>query len=185
MKVHQLSAMHEAAAGERDEVGLLLAPACQDGRPLLRATQLVNLLARQDHAAVDDSRHDRRELPRRRRHHCLVEQCEPLSNATALDEDAALHMHREGKEIRIAETLAEFRGCACSLSRASEVAGELVLKGDWHQHVALLRAFTVLAPDQPLCASEPTGGWAHLPAKRKLHSDPKRTSRGAQHDPVV
>ena len=41
-KVHQLSAMHEAAAGERDEVGLLPAPACQDGRPLLRAAQLVD-----------------------------------------------------------------------------------------------------------------------------------------------
>ena len=185
VKVHQLSAMHEAAAGERDEVGLLPAPACQDGRPLLRATQLVDLLARQDHAAVDDSRHDRRELSRRRRHHRLVEQREPLSDATALEEDAALHMHRKGKEIRVAETLAEFRCCACSRGRALEVAGDLVLEGDGHQHVALLRAFTVLAFDQPLCASEPTGGRAHLPTKRKLHSDPERTSRGAQRDPVV
>src|SRR4029077_10300834 len=143
VKVHQLSPMHEAAAAVRNEVGLLLAPACQNSRPLLRATQLVNLLARQDHAAVDDPRDDRRELSGDRGHHCLVEQREPLSDTTALDEDAALRMHREGKEIRVAETLADFRCCGCGRGGALKVAGGFVLEGDGYQHVALLRAFTV------------------------------------------
>ena len=94
-------------------------------------------------------------------------------------------MHREGKEIGVAETLAQFRGCACSRGRTLEVAGGLVLEGDGHQYVALFCAFTVFAFDQPLCASEPTGGRTHLPAKGKLYSDPERTSRGAQRYPVV
>ena len=94
-------------------------------------------------------------------------------------------MHSKGKEIGVAETLAEFGCCACSRGRTLEVADGLVLEGDGHQHVALFRAFTVLAFDQPLCASEPTGGRAHLPTKRKLHSDPERTARGAQRGPVV
>ena len=60
--LHDLGAVDEAAAGERDEVLLLLAPARQRGGPLLRAAQLVELLAAVDHAAVDEAGGDRRQL---------------------------------------------------------------------------------------------------------------------------
>ena len=161
VKVHQLSAMHEATAGERDDVGLLLAPACQDGRPLL-----AHDAARRPPRTPGSRRS--RPFPsrsaralRRRRHHRLVEQREPLSNMTALDEDAALHMHREGKEIRVAETLRRIPLPRLqSRPRPSKSPASLVLEGDRHQHVALLRAFTVPARSTNRCArpSHPVAG---------------------------
>jgi hypothetical protein len=66
--------MNQASAGEGDELGLLVAPPGQDLGPLPRTSDLVRLDAREDNAAVDDARHDRRLRPGRRRHHRLVEQ---------------------------------------------------------------------------------------------------------------
>ncbi len=73
VKLHELGAVHEAAAGEGKQVGLPLPPARQGVRPLLGPPDLVDLLAGEDHAAVDDTGDDRMHLSRRNRHHCLVE----------------------------------------------------------------------------------------------------------------
>ena len=78
VQLHQLGTMGQAAAGERHQVRLALAPARQGGRPLLRASNLVGVLAGEDHAAVDDPGDDRGELAGRDRHHRLVQQPQPL-----------------------------------------------------------------------------------------------------------
>src|SRR5436190_7412487 len=52
--------MGKAAAGERDQVGLPVAPVAQRGSPLAGAAKLVRVAAREYHAAVDDPRDDRR-----------------------------------------------------------------------------------------------------------------------------
>src|SRR3712207_1526212 len=63
VKLHDLSAMHHAGAGETDHIWLLFAPPREGGGPLLSPAQLVRVLAAQDHAAVDQTADDRREFP--------------------------------------------------------------------------------------------------------------------------
>ena len=109
-QLHQLGAMDEAAARERQEVGLALTPARQRRRPLACAAKLVDLFAREDHSAVDDPGDHRRERLGRDRHHRLVEQAEPLPDAAGPDEDVALNVNRERKQVRVAEALADLGG---------------------------------------------------------------------------
>ena len=130
VKLHELSAVHEAAAGKSEEVWLLLAPPRQGRRPLPCTANLVDLFTRQDHAAVNDSGDDRRNLPRRYRHHCLVQDAETLAHVAVRDEERALHVRRKGKEVSVAET---FAGLRCRRGRSGGtfvVAGSLVLQGD-------------------------------------------------------
>ena len=78
-----LRAVHEAAAGEGDHVRLRLAPGAQRRGPLLRAAQLVGGLAPEDHAAVDDAAHDRREVASGDGQHGLVEPERPARQECA------------------------------------------------------------------------------------------------------
>ena len=110
--------MHEAAARERHEIRLAVAPA-QSGGPFLRAAHLVDLLTGEDHAAVDEPGDDRRELVRRERDHRLVEQRHTLGHATARGQDVPLRVRREGEQVGLPEALAGRRGltgcCGCGL----------------------------------------------------------------------
>src|SRR6059058_1216378 len=176
LEAHQLRTVNQAAAGERQKVRLPLAPVGQCSRPLPGAAELVDLLARQDHAAVDDAGDDRRERFGRDRHHRLVQQAEPLPNAAVSDEDVALDVNGERKQVGIGEALADF-GCrggrgGCALP----VAFRLVLEDDRHQHVPLLDALNLLPLEQPLCPAEPAGGRPHLSPQRELRADPKRAT---------
>ena len=177
VELHQLSAMDEAAAGERQQVGLLLPPAAQRGRPLTRPAHIVDLLAKHDHAAVDDPGGDRRELARRRPHHGLVEEAEALPYPPVVHQDVALSEHREREEILVCEPLADLGSSRRSRGRAVEVALRLVLEDDGHEHVALLRALP-FAFEQPARAAEPAGSRSHLPAKEEMHPDPEGTAGG-------
>src|SRR5439155_2373177 len=58
VQLKNLSAMHEAATREGDEIGLAFAPFGQGGGPLLRAANLMGITAGEDHPAIDDSGHD-------------------------------------------------------------------------------------------------------------------------------
>src|SRR5439155_9746894 len=55
VELHDSGAVREAAAGERDQLRLLLAPPRQGVRPLASAARLERLFAGSDHAAVDDA----------------------------------------------------------------------------------------------------------------------------------
>ena len=57
--------MDEAAAGERDQISLLLEPHGQRERPFPRPPDLEHRLAGEDDAAVDEADDERRELGRR------------------------------------------------------------------------------------------------------------------------
>ena len=59
VELQDLCSVHEATAGEGDDVGLALAPAGEGGCPLPGPAELEDLLAGQDHPAIDDPRHDR------------------------------------------------------------------------------------------------------------------------------
>ena len=116
VQLHDLGAMHQAASGEGDQVGLVLAPVGEGGGPLLGAADLVGVLASQDHAAVDDPRDDRGELAGGDRHHRLVQQRQALLGAPEPDQDVALLVCGEGEQVRVAEALAD-RHRLCRRSR--------------------------------------------------------------------
>ena len=105
-QLHELGAMHEAAAGEATRSGWRSHQPGEGGGPLLRATDLLGVLAGQDHAAVDDPR--RRSATARRavdRDHRLVEQPQALLDAPESDQDVALLVGREREEVGVAEAL--------------------------------------------------------------------------------
>ena len=74
LELHDLCAVHEAHARVRHHVRLSLTPDGQGGRPLPGAAQLVRALTDRDRVAVEDPRHDRRQLPCRDRDHALVDE---------------------------------------------------------------------------------------------------------------
>ena len=97
--------MDEAAAGEGDEIRLALAPACQRRRPVPGPTKLVDVLAREDHAAVDDSRHDRGHLALGDRDHRLVKEAEAFAGPARPHQQLPLRVDREREEVPVAEAL--------------------------------------------------------------------------------
>ena len=82
VELHDPRAMREAAARERDQLRLSVAPAGQRVGPLLGAPQLERLLAARDHAAVDDAGDDRRDLVGGDADHRLVQEPEAFVDAS-------------------------------------------------------------------------------------------------------
>ena len=99
--------MNEAAAGERLQVGLPVAPASQRRSPLPRAAHLVHLLQGEDHAAVDDARDLRRELARGDRHHGLVEEREAVLDPARFDEHLTAGVTGERSSVGVPEALGD------------------------------------------------------------------------------
>jgi hypothetical protein len=160
----ELSAVHEAPPSERDQIRLLLAPACQCGGPLMGAPHLVDLFAGENDAAVDDAADDRRHLACSHCHHRFVQQAEAFGYASALRKHSPLNVHGEREEVDVTEALTDLGRCGCGGGRAVEVAAHFVLKSDRQEHVTVLDALALFALEQPLRAAEPTGGRSHLPA---------------------
>jgi hypothetical protein len=166
-----------AAAGEGDEVRLLLAPPRQGRRPLPRPAQLQDLLAGEDHPAVDDPGDDRREGAFRDRHHRLVQQPQAVPRPARVHEELPLRVEREREEVPVAEPLADLRSRSCGRAGAVDIALGLVLEGDRHEQVPLLRTLTLVF-EQALGTAEPARRRPHLSAHRELHADPERAARG-------
>ena len=110
VQLQDLRAVNEASTRERQHVRLPVAPSRQSGSPLPRTPHLVHLLTGQDHAAIDDASHDRRELARRDRHHGLVEESEPFLYASRLYQHGSLTVRRKRESIRVAEPLGNGSG---------------------------------------------------------------------------
>ena len=170
LQSHELRAVHEAASGERTQIRLPVAPARQCRGPLLGATQLVDVLARKDHAAVHDAAGDRRDLARSDGDHCFVEQAESFPQPAAPDENLALHMRGERNEVGVGESLAYLHCRRSSRSRTLEVAGSPTLERNRQQKVALLDALAPFTLDQPLRPPQPPGGRADLSPKCEVHA---------------
>src|SRR5918996_1191670 len=172
VELHDLRPVHEAAAGEGDEIRLLLAPAGQDRGPLLRPADLVRLLAGEDHAAVDDARRDRRHLPARDGHHGLVQESNALLDAAGPHQHGALRLKRERGPLRVAEPLGQGCRLACDGGRRREVAARFVLEDERNEQVAALDG--VVLADELVGAPEPAAGRTPLPAQRVIDAHPER-----------
>src|SRR5215213_2643515 len=180
VKLYDLGAMYQARACECHHVWLLLAPSREGGRPLLCAAQLVRVLAAQDHAAIDQTADDRRQLPRSDRYHRLIQQSETLLDTPVFDQEDALRLYGQGEQIIIAKTLADLGGFGRDSSSGLVVTGSLLLKHERQLQIALLHALTSLAFDQPLRAAQPSCPTAHLSPDGQMHAHPERAARGTQ-----
>ena len=171
LELEDLRAMDETPARERDEVGLLAAPAREHPGPLPRAAHLEHVLAREDDGAVDHPGRDRREAAPGDDHHRLVQQREALSHPARMEEHVAVRLRRQRERLGVSEPrrdrprLRRHGGCRL------EVAGGLVTEDEGHQQVRLLG--DVLLAEERLGATEPAAGGAHLAAQRQRHADPE------------
>ena len=166
--------MDPAAAGERDEVGLLVRPGAQGQRPLTRPADLEDLLTGEDHAAVDDSEHERREVARRRGHHRLVEEPESFANAAGPHEHGSLRVQAHREEIAVAEALGDGRRLTCERGSRFEVASGFESEHGRDHQVPVLDRVPRLPVEQPLRAAQPAVGGCDHPAKTEIHPDPGR-----------
>ena len=102
--------MDEAAPREGDHVRLLSAPTVERQRPLTRAAELEDLLAREDDGAVGEAADDRREVLGRDCNHRLVEEREAIVRPRVVGSCLSLQEHRECEEVAIAKSLRDDRG---------------------------------------------------------------------------
>ena len=174
VELEDLRAMHQAAAAERNKVGLAFAPPRQRRRPLPRPTQLVRILAGEDHAAVDDAAHDRRQLAACHRYHRLVEQAQPLFDAVELDEQMPLGVHGEREQVAVAEALPVRRRLGRELHRLVVRPHALPLEHDGDQQIAPLDTLASVTLDEPLRPAEPAAGLPHLAYVEEVHAEPER-----------
>ena len=160
--------MNAAPAGEGDEVGLLVGPLCQRERPLPCPPDLEDLLAGEDHAAVDDPDDEGREVACRHRDHRLVEECEAVLNPPRLHEHVTLRVHCDREEVAVAEALPD----RCRLTgdgRSSlEVAGRLVTEHERDEQIALLGRFPGPPVEEPLRPCEPAAAGPTAPRWARL-----------------
>ena len=120
-QLQDLRSMDEAASGEGDEIALLVDPLCQRKGPLACASDLKDLLAGEDHAAVDDADDEWGQIRRRHRHHRFVEKGETFLDAPCAREHVALGMQAQSEEIAVAEAFADRGRLAGDFGRSFEV----------------------------------------------------------------
>ena len=110
VQLHDLGTMHQAMTTERDEIRLSVAPMCQRRRPLLRPTQIENLLTRLDHAAIQSPGDHLRHLIRHDCDHDLVEQGHAVDDPCLRDQRPALNAAGHGHQIEVTEPNADVGG---------------------------------------------------------------------------
>ena len=184
-QLHELRAVGQAAAGEGHEIRLALAPVRERGRPLLCTTDFIRVLAREDHAAVRDPGHDRRELTGRSRQHRLVQQPQPLVDAPESDQDVAELVGREREEVRVAELLAGRHGLAGGRGGRLEVVTRLLLEDERKQQVAAFDAICSLLVEDTAGSAEPAARATYFTAAREIDADPERAAHGILRLPAV
>jgi hypothetical protein len=90
MQQHELGTMHQTLTAVEHQFRLRLTPAAERRGPLLGPAHVEDLLAPLDHRAVKVADRRWRHLPRRDRHHGVVEQGHALGDLPEVDEAAAL-----------------------------------------------------------------------------------------------
>jgi hypothetical protein len=180
LELQDLGPVREAPTGEGDEVGLARAPRREGGRPFPRTAHLVGIVARQDHAAVDDPGDDRGQLARGHGNHRFVEQPQPLVEAPELDQDLALLMGGKSEQVGIAEALPDRGSVAGGGGSRLPVAACLLLECGRKQKVAALDSVAAVALEQPPGAPQPAARAADLPVAREGHTDPECAAEGGE-----
>ncbi len=107
VKEHDFGATHEAVAPIRHDVRLRGAPVGERAGPFLGATEVADLEARLDHAAVHGPRDGGRDLACRHAEHHFVEERQAPGRLTAPDQHPAAALSRQADEIDVAEAIAD------------------------------------------------------------------------------
>ena len=166
--------MHAADTRERDHLGLLVTPARERERPLVRALQRADLLTGVDHAAVEEPRDHRRQLAARDGDHHFVEQGQAFLHAALAQPDASEHVVPDGDDIRLREAFAHRRGVAGGGRRGLQIACGYLRLGDREQQVSPLDAVARLPIEQPPRAAEPAVRVPDLAPEQQAQSQPER-----------
>ena len=178
VQLHDLGAMDQAVAAERDQVRLRVAPVGQCRRPLLRPAQIEDLLACLDHAAVDRAGDDLGHLVGHDGDHDLVEQRHARGRVPLRDQRAALDVAGERHQVDVTEPQADLDGPAGDRVGVRPVSLERALEGHRDEQVPLLRAVVPDLVDQPPCAREPAAGAGELAAVQQDEDQPARAAGG-------
>src|SRR5262249_25477928 len=104
--LQDLGPVDEAVPGKHAELVMSVAPIGESRSPLADAVERVDPVAARDSGAIDDARHDRRELAGGGGHHRLVHQRKAAIEQALAEQRAALQIARESYEVRFTETFA-------------------------------------------------------------------------------
>ena len=169
--------MDEAAAGERDDLRLPLAPVRERRRPLAGPPDLVHLLAGEDDAAVDEPGRRSARAPRAvTATIASSSSARPSRTRPSLTSmwpwpcTASANRSRSPKRSPMRGRLAGDRG------RRREVAGRLVLEHRAAAAGSRARRTRRLVLEEPLRAAEPAARRADRAAAREVHADPELRS---------
>jgi hypothetical protein len=170
--------MDETVAAVREEAGLRIAPATERLRPFPRATDVEDRLTHGDDLAVGDPRERRGDLICRDGDHDLVEQRDPLRDASLEDERVSLPESRERRRVDVAEPLRDVS--RLSEARLRPVRFSLEQEGQrcQHEQPRVLDALVVSAPEDSAAAGHPALGRCEIASEEELERVPEgRTCR--------
>ena len=174
--------MDETAAGESDEIALLLRPLRQRERPLAGPSDLEDFLAGEDHTAVDDADDERGQLRRRHRHHGLVEERKTFDDAPLLSgacgpgrADSA----RRGRGRQSARRLRRPAPATAAAASNSPAASCRKTSGMSRYPCSEPTSDDSLV-EEPLCAPEPAAGRTDRASVGEIHADPACGTHRAQ-----
>jgi hypothetical protein len=102
---------------EHDEMGMSGTPTRKCCGPLAHAIERVDPVAARDGAAIDDARHDGRQLACGCRYHRFVHQGEPGVESALHEQHAPLQVSTERNEVRLAEAVPDFSCAGGSIVR--------------------------------------------------------------------
>ena len=176
--------MDEAAAGEGDQIRLALAPPRQRRGPLLGATDLVGVPARQDHAAVDDAGHDRGQLAGGHGDHRLVQERQALPYPAVLHSMCPCAWAASANRSESPKRSADRHRLARRRRGALQVAARLLLEDRGQEHVAALHALALVAIEQPTGAPEPAAGAPHVAVGSERDAHPEGAAQAASSSPA-
>src|SRR5918998_1482836 len=170
--------MHQALAAVEHQFRLRLTPAAERRGPLLGPAHVEHLLASLDHRAVQVADRNRRDLPRRDRHHGVVEQCHALGDLPEVYQAAALTNPGQSSQLRIVIAVAD----SGSLSEAHAGARWIALerqaeRGDIAQ-VSPFNTVPLVLVEQPLRPVDPPAAAGQVPLVQQDEGRPERATGG-------
>jgi hypothetical protein len=166
-----LGAVDEAGAAVRGEARLVVAPAAEHGRPLLRAGDVQPLHADVDHRAVGEPDHLRRGVAARHEQHRLVEAGHRAGEVTEQHQRVAAGHRREDGAVGIAAELRAEAGDV--LEPAGRVTGPDPLHRCRQQGQAVHRMVVGQLGHQPLQPRQPGGGLRDVAAVAQVEAEPE------------
>ena len=172
--------MHETDTGESRITRLLPAPRLERIRPLPGPVERIDVLATSNDAAVDDSRHEGRELSGRHRHHRLVQEGQPLGDSPVAQRRLPLDEPGKADEVGISKPLADAGSIRRRGLRPAEVArGETLPRRGQHQ-ISLFGTIQALVVDETLRPRQPSGSGSFLAGRVQTRAEPERRARGGR-----